>query len=182
MKNLVLILGMLFMTHIQAQLFPIPFPIKTKMIDQINKGNYEAIRKDHRTMMLLNTEHHAAVEAVTSTIIEKHDRLFIAGSPLIPMRAQIDNFINFDSRNYYYYKYPIASLYAPYPSDMFKNMAIRNRYNRKVTVERDNISYYLGKKKAGVTHELRIPEGERVLLTLQALGDIINLTLENEEY
>lgn len=179
--KLTVLMVILVAMQAQAQLFP-PWPIRTNMVDQLSKGHYDAIKKDHRKMTELNTEHWLAVEAVTTAIIEKHDRLFIAGSPLIAMRTQVDNFIILDARPYYQFKYPIVSLYAPYPSNMFKNAAIQYRYNGRISTERDNIKYYLGERKTGVSHELRIPEGERVLFTLQALGRIIDITLENAEY
>lgn len=178
MKNIVLILGMFLATNIQAQLLP-PWPIPTSMVDQLNRNNYKQIKKDHQKMTELNTEHWLTVEAVTMAIIEKHDRLFIAGSPLIGMRAQIDNYI-LDARAYYNFKYPILTLMKPYPS--FQNFAIQDRYRSKTETERQNIKYYLGEVKAGAGHELRIPEGERVLLTLQALSEIMQRTLENAEY
>jgi hypothetical protein len=183
MKNLVLILGMFFMTQIQAQLLP-PWPIHTNMVDRLSERHYREIKKDHQKMTELNTEHWLAVEGVTQAIIEKHDRLFIVGSPLISARPAIESYLAslVNTNSYYSWKYPRASLYNPYPSNMFKNEAIRYRYSSRINTERENIRYYLGVRKTGVSHELRIPEGERVLLTLQALGKIIQITLENAEY
>ncbi|WP_340200104.1 hypothetical protein [Ascidiimonas sp. W6] len=186
MKKLIILLVLVFSTQVDAQLFPIP--IKTKMIDILSKGSYKKILADHRTMTKLNTEHWLVVEAVSMAIIEKHDRLFIAGSPLALRRTDIINFINIDARQQYYrYKYPLITdlfgIYVPYPrDDFFKNVAIRYRYDKKVDSEIENIEFYLGKIKPGVTHEMLIPEGERMLFTLQALGNIINYTLENETY
>ncbi len=90
---------------------------------------------------------------------------FVSGSSFNSTRG-------YNSYGYIQEKYPLNPLHA---TDVLKNTVIRLRYKIKLNAERDRISDYLNFANP-------IPEGERVLLLLTTLENVINLTLENEKY
>ncbi|GAA0716339.1 hypothetical protein GCM10009430_11950 [Aquimarina litoralis] len=78
----------------------------------------------------------------------------------------------YNSYGYIKKKYPLNPAFG---NDTFKNGVIQLRFKRKLESESQKLSDYLNPINP-------IPEGERVLLILTALENVINLTLENETY
>ena len=98
-------------------------------------------------------------------------------------RNRIKRFINgtnfnralgYNSYAYIQKKYPVVKKVAN-PNDAFRNQVIRLRFYKKLNAESKKIGDYLNRGNP-------IPEGERILLILTALENVINITLENEEY
>ncbi len=78
-------------------------------------------------------------------------------------------------------KYPIL---VPYRSEnRLKNVFILNRFRKKLVAERTSVEYYLGQtRKTTGGPILYLTEGTRIMMTLDAIEKVINITLENEEY
>ncbi len=89
------------------------------------------------------------------------------------------NFIEKHSKNYIKTKYPlikIKSITDPFSNNkIIKNTIIRNRFSKKLNKETNKIKNYF-------EVENYISEEERLLLVLNSLENIINITLENETY
>lgn len=98
--------------------------------------------------------------------IETSLKTFVSSSAFSSTRG-------YNSYGYIQKKYPKINPLSP--SSGFKNAIIQLRFSKKLNAERDKIAGYLNKNNP-------IPEGERVLLVLSSLENVINLTLENEKY
>lgn len=69
-------------------------------------------------------------------------------------------------------KYPILNLN---PGDSFRNLIIRRRYSTKLNREKKRVEKYANTDNP-------IPEGERIYLMLSTIENVLNITLQNEEY
>jgi hypothetical protein len=126
-----------------------------------NKGNIAILTPIFNTQLKELTSLHA-----NFTAQERLLKTFINSTAFSRSRG-------FNSFGYIRKKYPIINPLNP--TAAFQNKIIQLRFSRKLKTEKNKILDYLDKDNP-------MPEGERVLLVLTALENVINLTLENENY
>lgn len=134
------------------------------------------------TTVGLNT---ASTTEFTNTIDQQFKELSTISISLQNRSIWLQNFVkgeafrpgSYSSYGYIQEKYPVNLINA---NDVFRNGIIRLRYRRKLIAEANKISDYLNVRNPVTRNP--IPEGERVLLILNALENVINLTLENETF
>ncbi len=179
-KNIAVpMLTMLLFQSVNAQL---PWP--TWLHDAWSADHYDNMVKEYEKIAEYDLADALTVNYMKTVMEERANSLQIAGSPLEgPIRAIVEDFINIDCKNYMWFKYPILPISGAYSNQsMFKNVAIRYRFIQKYNAELQNVRDYLGIKAVGATDILYMPEGKRMLLTLEALQNVINISLEDEEY
>lgn len=158
-------------------------PLPSWLNDLLSQSNYENMVRDWKDIATEDAEAAVSIEFMRNAINQRVSSYSLDGSPLKDVRPDVLYFIGTTSRNYIRDKYPIVAFSQLYSSQsMFKNAAIQLRFGLKFDDEYDNVSDYLGIIKRGAPDYLRMPEGERMMLSLDALQNIITLTLENEEY
>jgi|GEM_PF-6244525 len=109
--------------------------------------------------------------------------MYTIGSPVTQNKMMVHSFINIYSPAYIKKKYPVLAISNLYSGQsMFKNIAINFRFNQKFIEESKNTASYLGEKKLGAADYLYISEAERIMLTLDALKRVIEISLENAKY
>jgi hypothetical protein len=182
MEKLIILLCMLSFAQIECQSRGLGWlpPMKKSLRDKWAQPHYDHIVKKHAEMTAYNTAHFEISQMVSSSIIEKTDRLY-ANATLEQMVLPIFYYLREDAKKYFYSKYPI-DVSSLYDKSLFRNAKIQTRFHKKLEDEKINIANYLGTVKADAPNELYLSEGDRILLTLTALQNIIKFTLEHEEY
>ncbi|MEM9001366.1 MAG: hypothetical protein AAGB24_13970 [Bacteroidota bacterium] len=150
--------------------------------DAFGREAYKLIKKDHDDMATLNAVHFATSTVLYGLKDEERDRMYINQTSIDNIKPDVLYFVNTTTRDFFNSKYPIVSPYTIYNANMFKNISIQLRFSKKLSDELLNIRDYLGEKRVATNKELYLSEGERMLLTLIALENVINLSLENVAY
>lgn len=142
---------------------------------------YKKINTSNLNIGIETAANLANVEVLTSVIDAQHEELFSINPFLRKEYWEIKKFIlgpafsynwGYNSYGYIKKKYPIIN---PNPKTVFKNTVIRARFFRKLEDEASKIDNYLNTRYP-------IPEGERILLILNALENVINITIKHEKY
>ena len=182
MKNIIWIcLCFLVFQQLEAQI-TINRTINRSYKDKWSQGHYSDINKFNAERVLHTTANAVFVKQLHEVIEHQHDELKDFASAFIFQRNTLTNFVKgssfnatsgYSSYGYIQEKYPIINLINP--GDVFRNTIIRARFFRKLNKESQNISDYFSTDNP-------IPEGERILLALDALETVIKITLEDETY
>jgi len=182
MKNIIshlFILGIVCSAH--AQLITIPINISLSLQDLLSQRQYAEINRYNGLLLAQEGINAGNIRNVTSVFNDQLQEL-ISFNPLykaqeFSLRKFISNSTfnsvsGYNSFGYIRKKYPISGLHA---NDIYRNTVIQLRYRRKFNKEKNKVRDYLNFTNP-------IPEGERVLLLLNVLENVINITLENETY
>jgi hypothetical protein len=180
MKKLVLCFAILLgLQPISAQ-FVQTLPISAS--DLLSQGTYTKINGSNlksTSSSIVNTAH---VATLAKVINHQNIELTNISLPLIARQIGLNKFVSgasfsnaggYDSYGYIQEKYPIINLFNP--TDLVRNKIIRLRFQNKLRNETSNINNYLNPINP-------ISEGERILLVLASLENVINIVLENEEF
>ena len=154
----------------------------TSFTDALSQNNYTSINNYNRarnTKIISNVATSYGIRDVMNSQYEELTNIhlflrtkaysikkFISGT-------QFNSTWGYNSYGYIQEKYPIINPLSP--SSAFKNSLIRMRFYKKFNDESKKIDNYLNSANP-------IPEGERILLILTSLENVINITLENEAY
>lgn len=164
---------------VQAQLITIVVPMAAS--DVLSQTSYNRINTRNIAMTTSATTSAATVAAFTKVINDQLTELIVFSPSLAVSGGLIQNFIisskfssalGYNSYGYILKKYPILNVY---PSNIIRNKIIRLRLFARLAAERDKVLEYLNPANP-------IPEGERILLMLESLENVINITLENETF
>ncbi|UOB18429.1 hypothetical protein [Abyssalbus ytuae] len=181
MKQILPLIAFLsFIYPMQAQIVQ---TINSNLIDTRSQDYYSDINKYNQKMILpLTSNQTMIVSSIKDIIKDEYDELSDINISLKILQPGIQNFIygssfnsklGYNSYGYIKKRYPLIN--AMSPSTTVKNKIIRLRYYKKLKSEKEKISDYLNASNP-------IPEGERILLILMAMENVINITLENENY
>jgi hypothetical protein len=155
---------------------------KANLTDALSQSSYEKINTHNTTIKSYRAANFQTSEVIENVISTQYNELTHIHSSIKSQLYKINNFIKgstfnsalgYCSYGYIQEKYPIINALSP--SSIYKNTIIRARYYKKFNTESELISQYLNKTNP-------ISEGERVLLILNSLENVINITLENETY
>ncbi len=164
----------------------IPIPTGVPLTDRFSQDAYDDMLKDYGKIAVKDLASAEIVSHMEDAIVERTKSMSIMGSPLRAAREDVVEFIRRDCSAYISDKYPIVSPSALYAGQsMFKNIAINTRYGLKYRAAIANINTYLVRRPTRITplsRYLKVSEGERMMLVLEELEDVITITLENEEY
>lgn len=171
MNQLLLYTIFLCTLHTVKAQFPIPVP--TWWTDALSQRQYDQINIQNTKMGTSVAKNSLNIAGMTTIIGAQNIELFTANiNPITTLTI-----INFVSRlqgfsgcyGYLKKKYPILN--PIYPRHAIKNKLKRTRFFRRLSAESSKIKDYMNLRNP-------IPEGERILLTLTALENAINITLE----
>ncbi|MEO0526986.1 MAG: hypothetical protein AAFZ89_07160 [Bacteroidota bacterium] len=176
MKIILLFIGFISVFEVRAQ------QTRERLTDRTAIAANKKIRDFHDDMEELNLLHMGTVITVAKLMEKDKERLKTGNTQVDDLRPDVLYFVNRTTRNYFNSKYPIVSPYTAYEMNMFKNISIQLRFNQKLSYELQNIRNYLGERKSGAKDQLYLTEENRLLLTLTALENVINLSIENETY
>lgn len=163
---------------VQAQLFG-THTINVSWPDVLSQSSYTRINNHNVQAVASVSASTAAVIGLTNIIDAQYEELYEISPFLAAREWEIRDFIlggdfktsDYDSYGYIKKKYPIVDL----TGDIVENKIIRTRLYMRLRTERDKVDDYLNFMNP-------IPEGERILLILDALENVINTALENETY
>jgi hypothetical protein len=156
--------------------------IKTNLIDNLSQENYTSTNTYNRLRKNVILTNIFKTYSIRDVISSQYNELTTIHWSLLNQSYKIKNFIKgtqfssslgYCSYGYIEEKYPIINPLSP--SSVYKNTIIRMRFYKKFTNESERIDSYLNSDNP-------IPEGERLLLILTSLENVINITLENETY
>ena len=150
--------------------------------DRWSRDHYDDINKETTLRLLETGANIFFVKELNKVIAHQHDELKDFNYKFSILKGSIINFVKgssfnagtgYNSYGYIKKKYPVINPINP--GDVFRNKIIRTRFFNKLNKESNLINDYLSKDNP-------IPEGERILLVLNALENVIKITLENETY
>lgn len=178
-KKVLLILSLFVFFQIQAQ---------KSLTDRLGQKHYDALVKLYAQMALINTFHENTTELISKNINEKRDRLDLGVNKKSQTLSDIyelnlDGFSN-TCYNYIYSGYPTGTTFYKNPSQKtfraIQNTYKNSRKNKKLDREIEYMKIFGGKKVLGETNELKISEGNRILLILGGMETIIQDLLAEE--
>ncbi|GAA4277186.1 hypothetical protein [Aquimarina mytili] len=179
-KNILLYILLIVTLHLAKAQIVINVP--GYFTDFASQSSYVALNTSN-TIMSTQVATQSGIAGSMSTVFDnQNDELSSINFYLKLRKNGIKKFISgpgfnrplgYTSYGYIEKRYPIINLTSP--SDVFRNTRIRWRYRKKLFAESQKVDHYLNRRNP-------IPEGERVLLVLTALENVINITLENETY
>ncbi|WP_405208497.1 hypothetical protein [Aquimarina sp. LLG6339-5] len=149
--------------------------------DLLSQSSYNRINLINRTLNTQELARAGSTRVFTAPINDQLTELTSYNPAFGIQLVSLKNFISgstfssvtgYNSYGYIKKKYPLNPAYG---NDTFKNGVIQLRFKSKLESESQKLSDYLNIANP-------IPEGERVLLILTTLENVINLTLENESY
>ncbi len=150
----------------------------------IGKDYYSEINSEHFKILMRMGGSKRMTSAINDVIKHQREEIETFSLGLYFYKESLKKFVNngrfnnssgYNSYGYIKKKYPVANPLNPNPKDALRNSFIRNRFYKKLNKEGDNIDAYLD-------YDNPVPEGERILLILKSLQNVINITLENETY
>ncbi len=156
-------------------------PVNVSLTDVLSQKQYDELLAHNLAMSALEAKIKAAVIALTGEQNEQLTELMGLNPLLVVKGVLIYNFIisanfgsatGYNSYGYVKKKYPIIDLT---PGAIFKNKIKRTRIFVRLRKESENVVDYLNVANP-------IPEGERILLIMSALENVIDITLENATY
>ncbi|WP_123803425.1 hypothetical protein [Flavivirga aquatica] len=172
------VLFLIAITNINAQF---NFTINGSFKDILSQRAYTKINTENGVVGAEAVISLLSTKSFTSLINDQLEELLTFNDVLLREKENLINFVKggsfskglgYNSYGYITKKYPLFDLN---PSDVFRKKIIRYRFELKLKKESKKIRDYLNVDNP-------IPEGERILLTLTTLENVINLTLENESY
>lgn len=175
------ILCLLICMAAQAQLFTINWTVNGNLQDLLSQREYNEINRYNTLLGAQELGNLGSTRAFTSVINDQMNEL-ITYNPLykaeeVSLKRFVSNSsfnsrLGYNSYGYIKKKYPLNIINA---NDAFRNSVIQLRFKLKLEAESKRISDYLNLANP-------IPEGERVLLILNTLENVIKITLEDETY
>jgi hypothetical protein len=156
--------------------------LQKKAKDILSQSSYTGITLANQQSTTSTYVSAGAVIGFSGIINQQNDELATIGPPLLAKKYEIKNFISgvgfgpvtgHNSYGYIEKKYPIINPLSP--SDLVRNKVIRMRFFKKLNHENSMVDDYLNPMNP-------IPEGERILLVLSSLENVINIVLANETY
>ncbi len=166
LKLFLVLAGIVCQAHAQI-VIPVPAFLK----DGISSPTYDRLLKINGELSVFTASNLAALKAVELIVSEENLRLGMVAA-IAPQHQAIKEFIQSDCTNYINKRYPISN---PITGNSLKNLAIRNRFRRKFSLSIEQADHYFSK-------EVYVSEGQRILLSLMLVEDVLNLTLRNETY
>ncbi len=156
--------------------------VKGSWVDVLSQSDYKRINSYNKNIIPQYGLDLVEIVALKSVYDHQYNEITKVSGSLISASNRVKTFINSSNFNaaagYYSFgyiqkKYPIINLRNP--GDAIRNGFIQARFRRKLKQEEDRIGYYANRNNP-------IPEGERILLMLSTIENVIKITLEDEEY
>ncbi|MEE1964582.1 hypothetical protein V1387_17980 [Allomuricauda taeanensis] len=153
-----------------------------KARDAMSQTLYAKINTANNQSTMATLGNTTAITGFTNVINRQNLELSTISMPILSKKFDIIYFVSgsgfsstkgYNSYGYIEKKYPIINIFNP--TDLIKNEMVRLRYQKKLSYEGRRINDYLNPYNP-------ISEGERILLILSSLENVINLVLENETY
>lgn len=155
--------------------------VNVSWTDNLSQSRYKSINSENNKLTGKLTANTLYIYGLNSMYKEQYDELKSLNQ-LFSARARgtVARFTNgttfsnntYESMGYINSKYPILNLN---PGDSFRNLIIRRRYSTKLNREKKRVEKYANTDNP-------IPEGERIYLMLSTIENVLNITLQNEEY
>jgi len=183
MRLLIIIYIWLNVSGLSAQLFgTIIIPVSKN--DQLSKKVYRQIRNENKKIATItgvesfgvipNIPNSSAwyLEMSERAVSYEYDKINSISKSLYNQGNSVKKFLSNECKIFINKKYPIIN---PIGGTLFKNIAIRNRFRKKISKEKWFIDSYLSK-------DIYLSEGQRILLILSSIENTLNITLGNENY
>lgn len=160
--------------------------VQAQFTDQLSQNSYSALNRYNGIMAASVAASSAAVAGFNRVMDDGFWELKTFSPSLGTVGVAIQNFIispgfnpalRYNSYGYILKKYPVLldGVFPVTPGNSIKNMVIRKRLLLRLRAEQKTIIDYLNPLNP-------IAEGERILLMLEALENVITITLENETF
>jgi len=176
MKKVVLGFMVLFITQVEAQLKAvIPITVPGVWVDVATLPLYPALINEAAQTTATTLEKGVHFEGVKQTITRELKEITEISASLRYNTMPIKNFIRLKSYNFIKTKYSINPLVIPSNSTIIRNTATRLRFKIKLNAEQKKVDSYLSSTNY-------MSEGERILMTLTSLENVIKTSLENDEF
>ena len=143
--------------------------------DVYSEDNYRRIGTDALEMAFYDIVSAYIASRAADQIEDKFDKLSDISSSFRYQEFPVKNFIDITTRNYMQTKlYPLNPLLLSYASNVsLGNVFVRRRLNNRYNKEIENIDNYFNALNP-------LTEGERMYLTVSAIYDVLQITLEGD--
>lgn len=167
--------------HLKAQVV-INLNVPGSWVDYLSQSDYKSINDYNKKIAPQYALDLAEITYLKTVFDHQYNELTRVSNSLILASNRVKTFVKssqfngvngYNSYGYIQKKYPIINLRNP--GDIARNTIIQLRYYKKLGNEEKRVGYYVNKNNP-------IPEGERILLMLSTIENVIKITLEDEEY
>jgi len=142
--------------------------------DEWAQDGYDELVANGRPMAAHDAASKILLDSIAEIISKEHSSLTTMSNDFILQRFKVINFIDVTSKGYFNSLYPLVSLPGYGNGNSLGNIVVRNRYKKKIDLEKENVIDYFNVNNP-------ISEGDRLLLLLGAMETIVRRTLENVE-